>query len=89
MPISAVASSFNEKKICSACEYHDVYESLSTEQWLDRKKLRKILNENKSNSNYDCIIPVSGGKDSYFQAHKIIKEFNLKPLLVTYDVTII
>ena len=74
MPISAVASSFNEKQICSACEYHDVYESLSTEQWSDRKKIfEKILNENKSNSNYDCIIPVSGGKDSYFQAHKIIK----------------
>ncbi len=86
MPISAVASSFNEKQICSACEYHDVYESLSTEQWSDRKKIfEKILNENKTNSNYDCIIPVSGGKDSYFQAHKIIKEFNLKPLLVTYD----
>ena len=44
MPISAVASSFNEKQICSACEYHDVYESLSTEQWLDRKKfLKKYL----------------------------------------------
>ena len=86
MPISAVASSFNEKQICSACEYHDVYESLSNEQWSDRKKIfEKILNENKTTSNYDCIIPVSGGKDSYFQAHKIVKEFNLKPLLVTYD----
>ena len=37
----AVASSFNEKQICSACEYHDVYESLSTEQWSDRKKILK------------------------------------------------
>ena len=56
MPISAVASSFNEKQICSACEYHDVYESLSTEQWLDRKKIfEKILNENKSNSNFHLI----------------------------------
>jgi len=86
MPVSAVASSFNEKQICSACEYHNVYESLSDSDWADRKKVfEKILNENKSNSNYDCIIPVSGGKDSYFQAHKIVKEFKLKPLLVTYD----
>ena len=30
------------------------------------------------------VIPVSGGKDSYFQTHKIVKEYGLKPLLVTY-----
>ena len=49
------------------------------------KKFEKILDENKSNTNYDCIIPVSGGKDSYYQTHQIVKEYNLKPLLVTYD----
>jgi N-acetyl sugar amidotransferase len=38
----------------------------------------------KNGSNYDCIIPVSGGKDSYFQTHIITKHYNLKPLLVTY-----
>ena len=39
----------------------------------------------KHNLNYDCIIPVSGGKDSYFQTHVITKELKLKPLLVTYN----
>ena len=38
----------------------------------------------KNNSNYDCLIPVSGGKDSYFQTHIIVKELGLKPLLMTY-----
>ena len=33
---------------------------------------------------YDCIIPVSGGKDSYWQVH-LAKEYGLKPLLVTYN----
>ena len=32
---------------------------------------------------YDCIIPVGGGKDSYYQAH-YIKSLGFKPLLVTY-----
>ena len=41
------------------------------------------MSENKSN--YDCLIPVSGGKDSYFQTHIICKELGLKPLLMTYD----
>ena len=30
------------------------------------------------------IYPVSGGKDSYYQTHVIVKEFKLKPLLMTY-----
>ena len=35
-------------------------------------------------STYDCVIPVSGGKDSYYQTHLMAKEYGLKPLLVTY-----
>ena len=34
-------------------------------------------------SDYDCLIPVSGGKDSYFQAH-LAKKYGLKILFVTY-----
>ena len=55
------------------------------ERCLMEGKFENILNEHKSQSNYDCIIPVSGGKDSYYQAHQIVEEFKLKPLLVTYD----
>ena len=25
------------------------------------------VSENKSDSDYDCVVPVSGGKDSYYQ----------------------
>ncbi len=86
MPTNSVALSVNEDNICSACEYHKVYQSITDDEWeIRKKKFQKIINENKSQNNYDCIIPVSGGKDSYFQTHKIVKEFNLKPLLVTYD----
>ena len=47
--------------------------------------IKKIKKNNRLNNNYDCLIPVSGGKDSYYQTHLIVKEYNLKPLLVTYD----
>ena len=42
-----------------------------------------MTNFTKKN-NYDCIIPVSGGKDSYCKTH-LIKSFGLNPLLVTYN----
>jgi N-acetyl sugar amidotransferase len=55
--------------------------------WKDRQeRFKKILSEHRSvdGSRYDCLIPVSGGKDSYYQTHLIVKELGLKPLLVTY-----
>ena len=38
--------------------------------------------ENKGNQLYDCIIPVSGGKDSTFQTYTIKEKFGLNPLVV-------
>ena len=85
-PVSSVFMSFDSNNVCSACDFYKSYQSITEEEWVNRrKKFEKILIENKSTSNYDCIVPVSGGKDSYFQTHQIVKEFNLKPLLVTYD----
>ena len=81
-PIVAVNLMINDEQICSGCIVHD--EKLKAD-WKEReKKFKEILFSYKSkNSNYDCIIAVSGGKDSHFQAH-YIKSLGLKPLLVNY-----
>ena len=75
--------------ICSACKTAEVFEQADAVFWESRKNLfESIIRDLKSNpnrnKNYDCIIPVSGGKDSYYQAHVIAKLYGLKPLLVTY-----
>ena len=73
--------------VCSACRTAESFSKLDDSFWDKRRKIfEKLLIENRPNSNsdYDCIIPVSGGKDSYFQTHKIVTEYGLKPLLVTY-----
>ena len=38
--------------------------------------------KNKNKSNYDCIIPASGGKDSTYQVLKVL-DLGLKPLVIT------
>lgn len=42
-----------------------------------------VKNLLKENNNYDCVIPVSGGKDSTWQVLTALK-YNLKPLCVTW-----
>jgi N-acetyl sugar amidotransferase len=87
-PIIAVNLEINDDGICSSCKTFDEFNKFTQDDWDLRKKIfediiNKIKKENQ-NGNYDCVIPVSGGKDSYFQTHLIVKEYNLKPLLITY-----
>lgn len=83
-PVVAVNLILNEG-LCSACQ--SANEAGSGEvDWTGRAREFKDLADeirSKNSSHYDCIIPVSGGKDSYFQTHIAI-EHGLKPLLVTY-----
>ena len=76
--------SLDENGICDACRFVDVK---NTTNWdLRRKELAEIFEKfkNKDGSNYDCVIPVSGGKDSTFQAYVVKEEFGLNPLCVSY-----
>jgi N-acetyl sugar amidotransferase len=75
---------FDKDGICSGCKVHEEKDTLD---WIKReKKLKKILNLYKnSNPNYDCIIPVDGGKDSYFIVDTIKNKYGLRPLLVYFN----
>ena len=76
---------FDEEGVCSGCRVHEEKDKLD---WKGRaEKLRKILREykNKNGNNYDCVIPVSGARDSYFIVHTIKKVYGLNPILVTYN----
>ena len=44
-----------------------------------------MIEEYRGKYDYDCLIPVSGGKDSTFTTYYLVKEFNVKPLVVTFD----
>lgn len=79
---------FDDDGICSGCRVAEAYEKVD---WTAREKvLREMLAEYKakaraSGAHYDCLIPVSGGKDSHFQVHLIKNVYGLNPLLVTYN----
>lgn len=86
-PVNAVNLNLDEHGVCTSCKTAESFEELSSDFWVERKiKFEKLINQYKKddNANYDCLIPVSGGKDSFYQAHVIAKEYGLKPLLMTY-----
>ena len=73
---------FDENGICPACTY---YKTLAFVDWDERKKeLQSIVEFGKKNnhSGYDCIIGVSGGKDSCRQAIFVKENLGMNPLLV-------
>lgn len=73
---------FDEQGICPPCRYH---ENLKQVDWEDRRKeIDHIVEFGKQNSSsgYDCIIGVSGGKDSTRQALFVREVLKMKPLLV-------
>lgn len=74
---------FTKEGICPACNY---YNSLKEVNWDERfeiiKELVKKFPKCKDNY-YDCIIGVSGGKDSTRQALWVRDKLKLNPLLVS------
>jgi N-acetyl sugar amidotransferase len=80
--VAATPLTFDKDGVCSGCRVADQPKQID---WAERKQLLvELVDEYRSKSSYDILIPVSGGKDSYFQTHYAVKELGLKPLLVTY-----
>lgn len=86
MPSTKPDLNFDETGICDACNSQvDKNENID---WKKREKeFLTLIEKYKTNSDYDCVIGVSGGKDSTYQVLKIL-ELGLNPLCVCFEPTI-
>jgi len=72
---------YDEKGVCNYCKNH---KSISINQNID--KIKEIIKPFKSkDGSPDCIVPFSGGRDSTYSLHIIVKELGLNPITFTYD----
>ena len=81
---------FDKEGVCDACRSAELkYDKLKGIDWDARKKeFEKIIERYRSkNAYYDCIIPVSGGKDSHFQTYMMKVVYKMNPLLVCFEQT--
>jgi N-acetyl sugar amidotransferase len=82
MPDTKPDLKLDDHGVCNACRS---YENRKEVDWEKRHvELLKLLDRyrKKDGSNWDCIVPVSGGKDSTFQVLRML-QLGLNPLCVT------
>jgi len=85
MPDTRPGIFFNEEGICQGCLSEEKKDIID---WDTRYKELEALCDKYRSSNgdwYDCIIAVSGGKDSHYQTHVMKELMNMNPLLVTVE----
>jgi N-acetyl sugar amidotransferase len=75
---------FDENGVCDACNYTE--RKKNEIDWDDREKeLQELCNKHRSsNGAYDCIVPGSGGKDSFYASHILKTKYGMHPLTVTW-----
>lgn len=79
--------SFNSNGICSFCRIHDSLEKTHPLDTNGNKKFSELIDEIKQQgkgNEYDCIVGVSGGRDSTYTLYKAV-EMGLRPLAVHFD----
>lgn len=75
----------DEEGVCDACrlaeQKHD-----NTIDWTEReKRLMELCDRHRSkDGSYDCLVPGSGGKDSFYAAHVLKYKYGMHPLTVTW-----
>jgi len=82
MPDTKPGVVLDERGLCNACRSQEFKQNIN---WKHRRQaLEKIVADVKTRSEslYDCVVPVSGGKNSWYQAWVMAKEFDMKVLCV-------
>lgn len=75
---------FDGDGVCDACKFAE-YKKTSIDWALREKQLMDLCNQHrKDDGSYDCIVPGSGGKDSFYASHILKNKYGMHPLTVTW-----
>jgi hypothetical protein len=72
---------FDEKGVCNYCHNYK-----PRNKPRPKEELFKLVEPyRRAGKELDCIVPFSGGRDSCYGLHLIVKELEMKPVTYTYD----
>lgn len=71
---------FNEQGVCNYCLNYKPRNKPKP-----KEELFRLVEPYRKKDGLECIVPFSGGRDSCYGLHLIVKELKLKPVTYTYD----
>ena len=75
---------FNKNGVCNFCRNHDKYIEKFKRFSLAEKNFLEQVKANRGKFQYDCAVGLSGGKDSTYVLYKLVRDYNLKVLAITF-----
>ena len=78
LPINYPFIKFNKNDVCNYCTNFKNKKSKENE-------FLKILDQHRSNKKYDCLVGLSGGRDSVYGLYQLKTKYKMNPLVYTYD----
>lgn len=72
---------FDAQGVCSRCRNTGA----APARWLSPEELEQFLGRFRGQSQYDCLVACSGGKDSTAALYYAVTEYKLKPLVFHFD----
>lgn len=79
LPESYPGISFDKDGVCNYCRsYRPIV-------YAGEAALRKVFNEHPSESKWDCLVPLSGGRDSSFTLYQLVTKYGRRVLVYNYD----
>lgn len=74
----------DDEGVCDACRAAEYKKAIIN--WGDRERELIDLCDRyrKNDGSYDCLVPGSGGKDSFYQSHVLKYKYGMNPLTVTW-----
>ncbi len=84
LPETHETITFDEEGVCNICRQQEHKQGVI--DWTETKhQLDALVETFRGRYEYDCIVPFSGGKDSTWTLYYLIKEYGLRPLVVSFD----
>ena len=85
---TAPSLKLDKNNICQFCKMHDEMENdypLNEFSEINLQKIADNIRLKGRNKKYDCVVGVSGGRDSSYLLYIVKNKMNLRPLAVHYD----
>ena len=79
---------FDSQGICNFCHLHDKWMRWYPNDARGQKKLNALIRQIKKDGKggkYDCVVGISGGRDSSWLLHRTVTEYGLRPLAVHFN----